>query len=160
MNVYYTWKTDAKGNVPQGKRTPVEVPMEFINTNIADQGIMLSQFISITDKPFQLNVKYRTQNDPSNVFQLKALVYDQYLNWIAARINTQSGDQFQGVFGLGERANKDFFYKDGVYSMMSRDQPTPDETGKAPGNNMYGVHPFFAFRHKPQAWVGVLYKLG
>lgn len=44
--------------------------------------------------------------------------------------------------------------------MMSRDQPTPDETGKAPGNNMYGVHPFFSFRHKEKAWVGVLYKLG
>ena len=73
---------------------PVEVPMEFINTNIKDQGIALSQFISITDKPFQLNVKYRTQNEPSNVFQIKALIYDQYLNWVAARVNTAAGAEF------------------------------------------------------------------
>jgi len=43
--------------------------------------------------------------------------------------------------------------------MMTRDFPTPDEDGKAPGKNMYGQHPFFAYRHKKEAWVGVLYNL-
>lgn len=43
--------------------------------------------------------------------------------------------------------------------MWSRDQPTPDETGTLPGSNMYGVHPYFMYKHKQGAWVGVLYKL-
>jgi len=27
--------------------------------------------------------------------------------------------------------------------MWARDQPTPVETGKAPGANAYGTHPFY-----------------
>jgi hypothetical protein len=43
--------------------------------------------------------------------------------------------------------------------MWARDIPTPDETGSLPGANMYGTHPFFMYKHKQNAWVGVLYKL-
>jgi hypothetical protein len=43
--------------------------------------------------------------------------------------------------------------------MHTRDQPTPDEDGKSPGKNMYGVHPFFMYKHKSGAFTGVLYKL-
>jgi len=43
---------------------------------------------------------------------------------------------------------------------MARDAGTPNEDGKIPGKNMYGVHPFFSYRHKANAWVGVLYRLG
>jgi hypothetical protein len=32
--------------------------------------------------------------------------------------------------------------------MWSRDIPTPDEDGKLPGKNMYGVHPFYMYKHK------------
>ena len=87
------------------------------------------------------------------------MVFDSYLNWINVQAQLETGDKFTGVFGLGERANKDFFYKDGVYSMWARDQPTPDETGTLPGSNMYGTHPYFMYKHKTNAWVGVLYKL-
>jgi len=87
------------------------------------------------------------------------MLFDSYLNWIEVTANTPKDQDFSGVFGLGERANKDFFLKDGVYSMWSRDQPTPDEEGTLPGANMYGVHPYFMYKHKQGAWVGVLYKL-
>lgn len=43
--------------------------------------------------------------------------------------------------------------------MQSRDQPTPDEDGQSPGKNMYSVHPFFMYNHKPGVFTGVLYKL-
>jgi len=42
--------------------------------------------------------------------------------------------------------------------MWSRDKPTPDEEGTLPAANMYGTHPFFMYKHKKDAWVGVLYK--
>lgn len=87
------------------------------------------------------------------------MVFDEYLNWINVQANTQTGDAFQGILGLGERASKDFFLKDGVYGMWARDQPTPDEDGTLPGKNMYGTHPFYMYKHKPGAWVGVHYKL-
>lgn len=43
--------------------------------------------------------------------------------------------------------------------MWSRDEATPDEDGKLPGNNMYGTHPFFMYKLQNDAWYGVLYKL-
>ena len=43
--------------------------------------------------------------------------------------------------------------------MWSRDIPTPIENGKPPGNNMYGVHPYFMYKHRANAWVGIVYNL-
>ncbi len=43
--------------------------------------------------------------------------------------------------------------------MWGRDEPTPDEHGTFPGANMYSSHPYFMYKHKEGAWVGVLYKL-
>lgn len=69
------------------------------------------------------------------------------------------GDEFKGIFGLGERANKDFFYESGVYTIWGKDQGTPDEDGKAPTKGMYGTHPFYMFRHAKESWAGVFTKL-
>lgn len=87
------------------------------------------------------------------------MLFDSYLNWIDVTVNTLNDADFSGVFGLGERASHDFFLQDGIYGMWARDQPTPDEMGTLPGANMYGTHPYFMYKHKKQAWVGVLYKL-
>ena len=159
VNVKWSWKLDKDGKVPAGYRVPAEVPDELINTNVPLASSPLSQFVSISNNPFQLVFKYRSDNLPSNVMTIKSLVFDQYFNQINIQAQSEAGDNFRGITGLGERANKDFFLKDGVYSMWSRDIPTPDETGTLPGNNMYGTHPFFMYRHKATAWVGVFYKL-
>ena len=87
------------------------------------------------------------------------MIYDEYLNWINTRAHTESNDKFRGVFGLGERANKDFFYKDGIYTMWNYDSTTPDETGALPGNNMYGTHPFYMYKHTQGNWIGVFQKI-
>ena len=50
--------------------------------------------------------------------------------------------------GLGEKAMTNLFIPDGVYSMWSLDKTNPIETGKVPGNNFYGTHPFYLFRTK------------
>jgi alpha-glucosidase (family GH31 glycosyl hydrolase) len=90
---------------------------------------------------------------------IKGMMFDSYINWINVQLKTPSNDQFQGIFGLGERANKDFFYKDGVYTIWGSDQGTPDEDGKPPSKAMYGTHPFYMYRHAANSWVGVFYKL-
>lgn len=145
--------------MPAGYKTPAEVPNDIVNTDIPASPTKLQSFLSYTDAPFQINFKYRTEVDPSNVLTIKGMMFDQYLNWIDVKVNTMKEGDFKGILGLGERANKDFFYKDGVYSMWARDQPTPDETGTLPAANMYGTHPFFMYKHKAGAWVGVYYKL-
>jgi alpha-glucosidase (family GH31 glycosyl hydrolase) len=146
--------------LPQGKRKPAEVPTDIIDTaNKPLANLKLNQFVSWQANPFQLNFKYRSQVDPSNVLTIHGMLYDSYLNWIDVTVNTLNEADFSGVFGLGQRASKDFFIQDGVYSMWARDQPTPDETGSLPGANMYGTHPYFMYKHKKQAWVGVFYNL-
>lgn len=46
-------------------------------------------------------------------------------------------------------------YTDGVYSIWAYDVGQPIETGKAPGNNDYGNHPFYMFRSDFSSWAGV-----
>lgn len=72
---------------------------------------------------------------------------------------TEQNDRFTGIFGLGERASLNFFLKDGVYSMWNKDSQSPLEKGTLPAANMYGTHPYFMYKHKPNMWIGVFYKL-
>lgn len=74
-------------------------------------------------------------------------------------MNSTSGTNFHGIFGLGERVGPNFFYESGVYSMWSRDIPSPIENGKSPGNNIYGTHPFYMFANTVTQWVGVFLNL-
>jgi Galactose mutarotase-like len=161
VNVQWNWKLDEQGNPPEGKRKAVEVPNEIIDTGKEPSKLAtLKSFIELTNEPqFQMKFKYRSDSNPSTVLTVKGMMFDSYYNYINVEANTPTGNDFRGVFGLGERASKDFFLQNGVYTMWSRDQPTPDETGTLPGNNMYGTHPYFMYKHKKDAWVGVLYKL-
>jgi alpha-glucosidase (family GH31 glycosyl hydrolase) len=76
------------------------------------------------------------------VFSLNGMVLSDYMNFINVTVNTDK--EFRtGVIGLTDRVSSDLFLADGVYSLWSRDIPDPIETGKSPGNNMYGTHPFY-----------------
>ena len=96
------------------------------------------------------------------ILTLKGLLFDQYLNWVNVEAVAQpaaSEAEFKGVFGLGERATKDFFFKTGVYSMWAKDIDNPVENGRLPGSNNYGVHPFYMFKHADRSWAGVFHNL-
>jgi hypothetical protein len=117
----------------------------------------------IQDQPFQVtfNVKLKSQT-PEPFLTIQGLLFDEYLNWVnvvAYAKPSTSEDTFNGVFGLGERASKDFFYKSGVYSLWAKDIDNPRENGKLPGKQTYGVHPFYMFQHASQSWVGVFHNL-
>lgn len=92
------------------------------------------------------------------MYSITGFIFDDYLNWVNAEANAMpadSEDDFRGIFGLGERAQKDFFMRSGVYSMWAKDIDNPTENGKLPGKEVYGAHPFYMFKHKNNSWVGV-----
>lgn len=117
----------------------------------------------IRDRPFQIDFTAKIQSStPENTLTLKGLLFDDYLSWVnvtAYSMASASEDDFVGVFGLGQRASQDFFYKTGVYSMWTKDIDNPVEDGRLPGKNVYGVHPFYMFKHAKNSYVGVYHNL-
>eukprot|EP00347_Sterkiella_histriomuscorum_P006514 403352477 len=152
---------------PAGKRTPVEVPNELVDTSVKQDyntsSQKLSDFIVITNDPiFSLQFLSRNKSDTIPYFTIKGMLLDSYLNWINVEVTVPSTEKkrdFKGIYGLGERANKQFFYQDGIYTIWGKDQSTPDEDGKPPAKSMYGAQPLFMFRHGFESHVGVFYKL-
>jgi len=61
----------------------------------------------------------------------------------------------KGIMGLFERVSSDLFLPDGVYSLWSLDTANPVETGKQPGNNLYGTHPYYMAQASDDSWFGV-----
>lgn len=69
-------------------------------------------------------------------------IHTQYYKKTTSIINNDGH-----IFGLGERVG-DFFLKDGIYTLWARDEPSPTETAKRPGNNVYGTHPVYFSKMK------------
>jgi hypothetical protein len=80
-------------------------------------------------------------------------------NYYSANLNTSSGANFNGIFGLGERVLDTFFYPDGVFSLWNRDEALTFDNGKAPGTEGYGTHPFYMFKNSDNVWGGVFTNL-
>jgi len=70
-----------------------------------------------------------------------------------------AGSDFNGIYGLGERVQKDLPYPDGVYTMYARDAVMPLEDGKVPGKGTYGTFPFYLFRTDHGIWTGVYHNI-
>ncbi len=101
-----------------------KVPEEYVSANQIPLQGDLSQFVQIRPAPFQVKFLYQDQSQ-TEFFGIDSLVYDDYLNWVKMHVVTEKADKFRGIFGLGERASFDFFIQDGVYSLWSKDIPTP-----------------------------------
>ena len=109
---------------------------------------------------------FRMAND-SEDFYFEFVEQDDRTNfiWTTRNLRFSYQDNFihfkamiksKHIFGLGERV-KEFDLPDGLYTMMTRDALSPYETGRAPGNNMYGQHPFYMFQlSDPHFFAGVL----
>lgn len=91
----------------------------------------------------------------TKVFDIEGLVFSAWLNIVKSKAYLAEGDDFQGIFGLGERVSSLLTYQDGVYSMFARDAGTPTDHGTIPGSNVYGVHPFYMFKTDSAVWTGV-----
>jgi alpha-glucosidase (family GH31 glycosyl hydrolase) len=75
------------------------------------------------------SVLYSTKGQP--------MIITKYFTKIAAVINSNGR-----IFGLGERVG-DLLLSEGVYTIWTRDEPSPVENGRRPGNNIYGAHPVY-----------------
>ena len=82
----------------------------------------------------------------------------QYYNSFRGTAHTRPTN-FKGLMGLAEQTTNDLFLGDGIYSLWSLDTANPVETGKAPGNNMYGTHPFLMGAAADNSWFGVFANL-
>jgi len=118
VNIKWTWAD----NSTTGK-VPFEVPQDYV-TPLPLQGD-LSKSVRINPSPFQISFVTVNDVEPTEFFRLEGMIFEDYLNWIKVTAFTEQGENFRGVFGLGERATTDFFFKSGVYSMWAKDNPTP-----------------------------------
>lgn len=115
-------------------------------------------------------VKVDTSSNPTNlitvmskaagkeavdVWSLNAVVQEAFLNMMSTTVHSKAGDGFHGIMGLAERTSNELFIADGVYSLWSRDDANPVETGSLPASNAYGVHPFYLSAATDSTWFGV-----
>ena len=122
INVKWTWQTDASGKVPAGKRVPVEVPNDLIDTSVrGTSNQKLKDFITIQASPLQISFKAKDKTDKDAYLNIKGMMFDSYYNHIRVGLKVPGGIDFKGLWGLGERAYANFFYEDGVYTMWARD---------------------------------------
>lgn len=150
VNVWWSYE-DASG-----KRAIFEVPQDIVNTQMhgMSKDNKLSDFIVLGSSPL-MQVKNKAG---TVVYELNSLILVDYLNIISGRAKTyvgNSADNFKGIMGLAEKVVTNLFLPDGIYTLWSRDIPSPPEDGKLPGKNVYGVHPFYMARAQDQSWFGV-----
>lgn len=151
VNIHWTY-----ANMTGVDKLPFEIPTSIIN---ADKGILcedynLSRFVEVSEGPEGAAILHIKNKAGVVVFTFNGMVLSEYLNFMSVTVNTDK-DFRTGVLGLTERVSGDLFLGDGVYSLWARDQPDPVETGKSPGNNMYGTHPFYMGKAPVDATSGV-----
>lgn len=116
----------------------------------------INDYVQYVKSPFSFTVhKYR---DPSVVYfdsSASDLHFEDFMITIENSVPL-SKSPYTGVFGIGERADLDFFYPDGVYTLWARDEPNPLEDGKAPGKNIYSSHPIYVGRSPAGQFFGVM----
>jgi len=79
----------------------------------------------------------------------QSFVYSQYYKKHQAILDTNGR-----IFGLGERVGN-FFLDEGIYTLWNRDEPSPTENGRRPGNNIYGTHPVYFTQTTSKDFFGV-----
>jgi hypothetical protein len=70
---------------------------------------------------FRVDFKAMDPTDTVPLLSLTGMIYDEYLNRMELQLNTMTGANYTGIFGLGERAGPNFFYPDGVYTTYAKD---------------------------------------
>jgi hypothetical protein len=152
VNVHWTYadKTSA----------PFEVPTDIIQPNKDQVSTTetLSMYVAVTNPAGEGAIAITIMNgDSTQVFKLNGMILSQYLNVIDTTAVTKKGSK--GIMGLFERVSTDLFLQDGVFSLWNFDTADPVETGKLPGNNLYGTHPYYMGKASDDTWFGVFTNL-
>ena len=100
INLKWNWNDDAK------KPKKYQVPNDFIDTSDKKLSGNLSDVVQIDYSNNSMKIKFRFDKTSSNEFySINGFAFDDYINWINSEAITESGDNFRGIFGLGQRAN-------------------------------------------------------
>lgn len=62
------------------------------------------------------------------------------------------------LFGLGERNQKGFRFREGIYTLYSKDVPQIVEDGQAPGKNVYSSQPAYLMKEQSGSFHVCFYK--
>lgn len=101
---------------------------------------------------------YTNTDTGVKVFDLEGIILREYLNRIHSFVYTDSTNYAGNggrIMGLGDQVSSDLFLADGIYSLWTRDEPSPVQDGKLPGKNLYGVHPYYMAKATDSSWFGV-----
>jgi len=138
------------------EKDPWIVPdaIEDYTRNTINSSITLGQFgfrMADDNKDFFFEVTNPEERNDF-IFTTRNLRFSYQDNYIHMKAMVKS----KHIFGLGERVLK-FDIPDGTYTMFNRDKTSPFETGRIPGNNIYGQHPFYMFQlMNPHEFAAVL----
>lgn len=135
---------------------PFEVPVSIVqpNKDKVSTTETLDKYVAITNPAGEGAISISIMNGATTqVFNLNGMILSQYLNVIDTTAVTKKGSK--GILGLFERVSSDLFLPDGVFSLWSFDTANPVETGKPPGNNLYGTHPYYMGQASDDTWFGV-----
>lgn len=138
LEVKMTWN-DKPGNA----KTPFEPPNVLTTGDLSFFG--WSDFIEVNAEPFWIKIM-----DPKDkktvIFDTESLPlgFGEFFTRFGVRMHTDAATP--GIWGLGEQVEKTIFLKDGIYSQWDNDVADPPVTGKLPGTNMYGTHPFWMYK--------------
>ena len=76
------------------------MPKSLVNPTKTSASTSLSNFVTITDSPFEIAIN---SVDGTHVLDFKGMVLDSWLNIIKTELTLGYGDDFHGIFGLGEK---------------------------------------------------------
>lgn len=141
-----------------GGKAPFMVP-EFLvdaGTNYSSTAV-LSDFVKVNSDPTTkaISIDILAADKTTPVYTISGdMQLGDYLNTMRGVAHTRIAN-FKGLMGLAEQTTTDLFLQDGLYSLWTLDTANPVETRKAPGSNMYGVHPFLMGAATDGTWFGV-----
>jgi alpha-glucosidase (family GH31 glycosyl hydrolase) len=153
VNVHWTYADTSAS-------APFEVPTDIIqpNKDKVSTTSTLDKFVSITNPAGEGAIAISIMNGATTqIFNLNGMILSQYLNVIDTKAVTKKGSK--GILGLFERVSSDLYLPDGVFSLWTFDTANPVESGKPPGNNLYGTHPFYMGQASDDTWFGVFTNL-
>ncbi len=140
--LYNTSRSDVANTVYQVKITDAdnerfEVPYSTSSSALSPSDRPLAEHgFKVGEGPFSFSISNPDTKEAYLSTEDQVLVYED--RFIQMDMLVGSNGRY---WGLGDRAPRQLFLKPGVYTNFPHDTPTPIESGKPPGNNMYGMHP-------------------
>jgi len=160
LDLQATILTDQIVSMQISKDNPGKTP--FIVPGIIDDNVRRTSKATktIQESGFRISKEYEPfffeMSDPTDTHDFTFTTRNMNFVYLDNYIHFKFMANTRHIFGLGERVGK-FELQDGLYSMFNYDQVS-EETGVAPGNNMYGSHPFYIMQmQNPHLFAGVFF---